>query len=111
MRALHRREVEVSEREGEQRLDGSGERAVAGQQLSEQQVGHHAEGEVVDEEGDAEDLQVLRRQLDGVAEHAHAPVEAQHLDELDGGDEHDARQHDAEYLVPDRDRHEVHVFA
>ena len=81
VRVLECLEVEVAEREREQRLERAGERAVAGQLASEQQVSHEAEGEVVDEEGDAEVLEVLRRQADRVAEHAHAPVELEHLEE------------------------------
>ena len=111
VRVLERLEVEVAEREREQRLEGTGERAVARQLAPEQQVAHEAEREVVDEEGDAEELEVLRRQADRVAEHAHAPVELEHLDELDRRHEHDARENQAEHLVPDRDRHEVDVVA
>ena len=111
VRVLERLEVEVAESEGEEGLEGAGERAVVGQLAAEQQVPHEAEGGVVDEERDAEHLQVLRRQLDRVAQHAHAPVKLEHLDELDRRHEDDAREHQTEHLVPDRDRHEVHVVA
>ena len=48
MRVLERLEVEVAESEGEEGLEGAGERAVVGQLASEQKVAHEAEGAVVD---------------------------------------------------------------
>ena len=68
-------------------------------------------GEEVDEEDDGERLEVSRRQPDGVTHDAHATVELQHLDELQRRHEDDERHDEAEQLVPDRQRHEVHVLA
>jgi len=49
--------------------------------------------------------------LDGVGEHAHAPVELEHVDKLESGEEDDQCHHEAVRLVPDADRHEIDVLA
>ena len=106
-----RLKVKAAKGKSEQRLDSADERGVDVDRVAKELVGHHAEGQVVDQEYHREDLKVLGGIADGVAKLAHALVELEHLDELDGRQEHDDGQHEAKQLIPDGDGHKVHILS
>ena len=69
--------------------------------LSKELEGALGEGEVVDEEDNDEGSEFFRGKEYGVAEHAHPAIKLEHLDELEGREEDDHGEDEAERLIPD----------